>query len=68
MCKNVIAATCGPPISFLVGRESDKKDGASMQPDELWAFLEETTRAALIPARAHWKIKLLHSAGCVRNS
>ena len=48
---NAIAATCGPAISFLVGRQADKRGGAVMQPYVLWAFLEET-RVALIPSRA----------------
>ena len=48
--SNAIAATCGPAIAFLVGREADKR-GATMQPKGLWAFLEETTRVALISAR-----------------
>ena len=34
-----------------MGREAEKK-GATMQPKELWAFPEKTTRAALILARS----------------
>ena len=49
--SNAIAATCGTAISFLIGRELDKR-GATMQPAELWAFLEETNTAALTHARA----------------
>ena len=55
---NAIAATCGPALSFLVGREMDKHVGG-MQPLYLWAFLEETTRSVLIPARAHLEEQML---------
>ena len=38
---------------FLVGREGGgEKKGATMQPKEVRAFLEDTTRAALIPAHS----------------
>ena len=55
---NAIAATCGPALSFLVGREMDKHKGG-MQPLYLWAFLGETTRSVLIPARAHLEEQML---------
>ena len=50
---NAIAATCGTATSFLVEREADKR-GATMYPAELWAFLKETIKVALI----------LHVRGC----
>ena len=55
---NVIAATCGPAIAFLVGKEAcDVK--AEWQPTELWKFLEVITKASLVPAREYLQEQLL---------
>ena len=48
---NAIASTLGDSISNLVERESRGR-ADSMQPNDLWEFLERTTKASLVPARA----------------
>ena len=55
---NAIASTCGDAISNLVERQS-RGSADSMQPMDLWKFLEKTTKASLVPARAWLTEKML---------
>ena len=55
---NAIASTCGDSISNLIDRESRGR-ADSLQPADLWEFLERITKASLVPARAWLTEKML---------